>query len=236
MCIDLSIMFGMLWSLSRVKKDGDARTQSLVRRLIRIVIETMAMPTLCMTMTAVMGLYYGDANSNERLFSYCQSQLCLFSLLHTLISRKDLRKALHGTTVALPTVTIHASDTPSADSQGHRFSRDSSGGVKSEGDNGDLSFHSTVSRATRLYEDSTLWATETRRHRALKDGPTDANTADIEAAHHMNPPPDKGIQSTGDIRHHKRVWQQADEVTSLPGALDLFLLENKPDAKGIPVL
>jgi hypothetical protein len=34
------------------------RTQSLVRRLIRIVIETMAMPTLCMTMTAVMGLYY----------------------------------------------------------------------------------------------------------------------------------------------------------------------------------
>lgn len=108
--------------------------------------------------------------------------------------------------------------------------------MKSEGDNGDLSFHSTVSRATRLYEDSTLWATETKRHRALKDEPTDANTADIEAAHHMNPPPDKGIQSTGDIRHHKRVWQQADEVTSLPGALDLFLWENKPNAKGIPVL
>lgn len=39
------------------------RTQSLVRRLIRIVIETMAMPTLCMTMTAVMGLYYVSLSS-----------------------------------------------------------------------------------------------------------------------------------------------------------------------------
>ncbi|KAJ9101122.1 hypothetical protein QFC21_003340 [Naganishia friedmannii] len=72
--IDLSIMFGMLWTLYRAKIDSDSVTQSLVRRLVAVVIETMTLPTLCMTLNAIMGLVFGDANSNERIFSYCQNR------------------------------------------------------------------------------------------------------------------------------------------------------------------
>jgi hypothetical protein len=168
-------------------------------------------------------------------------QLCLFSLLHTLICRKDLRNELHDTTMALPTVSIHAPDTPSADSRGHRFSRDSSRGVKSVGDTGDLSFHSAATRATQLYEDSTIWATERKGNVAGKGEPVNANATNLEAAY-MNQAPHECIQSTGDIRHHndaqitKRVWRQADGSTSLPGAFDLFLWETKPNSKGIPPL
>lgn len=128
--------------------------------------------------------------------SSLKGQLSLASLLHTLISRKEMRKALNGTTGVLPTITINPPYTPSSSSREHRFSRDNPSGDSPSGrfehsDVGDRRSISTSSRATRLYEDNTIWATGKSRDRQIlvKAESIDATATDIEAAHGTDPVP-----------------------------------------------
>jgi hypothetical protein len=139
-----------------------------------------------------------------------------------------MRKALNGTTGVLPTITIDPPYTPSAVSREHRFSRDSPGDSKSHSHVGDLSCISTSSRATRLYEDNTIWATGRQRHIVVKEEPIDASGSELETACYADPVPEN-FNITGPFRHlddnraSQRVWRHAHQATSLPAALDLFL-------------
>lgn len=157
----------------------------------------------------------GDANSNERTFSYCQSkqccnehscltayykigfkpcinclgQLCLFSLLHTLISRRDLRDALRDSTIALPTTSLPALHSASL-SAPNRDREDSDSFFSTEG-----RFEHAFSRSTH-HDEHCSKTTLRRRSPSPLPKTTSEKPCDIHQGH-----PITGANDSHDFRY-----------------------------------
>jgi hypothetical protein len=65
-------------------------------------------------------------------------------------------------------------------------------------------------------------------HIVVKEEPIDASGSEVETACYADPAPEKfniigPFRQVDDNRASQRVWRHADQATSLPAALDLFL-------------
>lgn len=217
--------------------DNDSGDGSIIRKFhtVEVFCQTSTdsrcreMPTATKGYSHIAKVcYYTEVLSfrNPLTFALSAGQLCVFSLLHTLISRQDLRNVLHDTTVALPSITIYQSHTPSDVSREPQISPHKGDDSKTDEDSTDLCSNSSIPPGGPFYHGKIRGNCRRMRSAMTDDCSFNTSAGEVGTRDYLNSSQSKGVPSTRNKRHDiltqasKRDGQrQAEETASLPAAL-----------------